>query len=58
MSSAGSIGDAAIKLFSVEMFSKDSPLYEENVFKVYAKFRANSSSLSFLFSVQRLWMKF
>ncbi|CAF1115174.1 unnamed protein product [Rotaria sp. Silwood1] len=34
MSSTGNVGDAAVKLFSVETFSKDSPDYEKNVFKV------------------------
>ncbi|CAF1280606.1 unnamed protein product [Rotaria sordida] len=34
MSSTGNVGDAAVKLFFVETFSKDSPDYEKNVFKV------------------------
>jgi hypothetical protein len=43
MSSSGNASDAAMKLFLAESFSKDSPHYEENVFQVRVKFKANSS---------------
>jgi hypothetical protein len=43
MTSSGNASDAAMKLFLAESFSKDSPHYEENVFQVRVKFKANSS---------------
>ncbi len=58
MTSSGNASDAAMKLFLAESFSKDSPHYEENVFQVRVKFKANSSFFLFIFSVQRLSMKF
>ena len=49
MTSTGNLGEAAIKLLSVETFSKDCPFYSDKVFKVCAKFRVNLSSLAFYF---------